>query len=531
MANPINRARREVARLLTPEHAGTGAKVSRNVIYSGVRALLVWPLPFVVIPFVLAYVGLAGYGIWAVCLTLIKLTALADPGVGGAITKYVAQHDAIADEEGLSRLLNTGLLLYLLMASGIVIIFGSLSGILIPVLFRRCSGLSYELLFAWRWTLVISCINLLTAPFSSAILGLQRMDLSNALSGLSSVASAVLLFILLPAGCGLHGLFYAYAGASTLSLFGFIWSTHRLLPGIRFNPLRFKYAEARRIARFSAQIYVTGLATTISTEIEKLYLTWFTGIIAVGWYDMANQVALRVRRVPEMLLSPVMAAASELDARGEHRKLRELYYRAHKYVALVAVPLCFYIIMIAHRLVDSWIGAKLSVVAAPLAVLAAANLFNLISGPGLMTLVGKGILRPGLYSALLGIVLNLTLSFWLISHFGFSGAVIGTAAAVVIATVFFLVKFKSLMGAFSTRSVVGIYLKPIAISLALCMALAVTKPFGGLGSEGLILETLLFAVVYLACLACASFFDAFDLDKMQGHFPVTARIRRFIRIA
>jgi O-antigen/teichoic acid export membrane protein len=531
MPRPTKRLRRAVAQLFAPEQRPTGAKITRNVAFSGLRGLLVWPVPFLVIPFALKHVGLVGYGTWAVCLTITRLTALADPGVGGAITKYVAQHDAVHDTKALTRLVDTGLMLYLLIALAIVLIFGAMSGILIPVLFKGSSALGSELLFAWRCTLIIAAANLLAVPFGSIIVGVQRMDLTNALSALNTLASALLLVVLLLLGLGLRGLFYAYLAASLLTLLLSIWSAHRLLPDVTFNPLRFEYSEARKIMSFSIQLYVTGLAVTISTEIEKLYLTWFTGVVPVGWYDVASQVALRVRRIPEMLLSPILAAASELDAKGEHEKLRELYYRAHKYTALIAAPLCFYVFIIAHRLVKLWIGPKFPMVGTPLAVLAAANLFNLVSGPGLLTLIGKGILKPGLHSALLGICLNLTLSFWLIHSYGFTGSVIGTAAAIAIATLFFLGKFTRLEGSFSAKSAFRAYLRPLFVSAVLSLVFFILKPFDNLGSAGLIIESFVFGCVYLAGLTLTGFFDAFDLNKVEGHLRLPAYIKRFIPVA
>jgi O-antigen/teichoic acid export membrane protein len=523
--------RKTLTQLFVPEQMPTGAKVTRNVVYSAIRALILWPLPFIVIPFMLDHVGMVGYGIWAVCVTLTRLTALADPGIGGALTKYVAEHDAVHDTRALSQLIDTGLMIYVLIATAIVVVLGGISGILIPILFRGSSAFRSELLFVWRCALIIVAINFLGAPFGSIIVGLQRMDLSNALAALSSLSSAVFLFIFLLLGLGLPGLVYAYLVASALTLLASIWSAHRLLPSVAFNPLRFKRSEARKIISFSAQFYVTGLAVTISTEIEKLYLTWFTGVVAVGWYDMASQVALRVRRIPEMLLAPVLAAASELEARGEHEKLRELHYRAHKYTALVAVPLCFYIVIVAHRLVTLWIGPKLYMVATPLAVLAASNLFNLTSGPGLLTLVGKGILRPGLHSAMLGILLNLTLSFWLIRFYGFSGAVIGTAAALVISTLFFLWRFNRAVGFSPAKSAAKVYVKPLVVSALVSSALLVLKLFDGLALTALIAETLLFGSIYLAGLTFSGFFDAFDLDRVESHLPLATHIRRFIPVA
>ncbi len=69
-------------------------------------------------------------------------------------------------------------------------------------------------------------------------------------------------------------------------------------------------------------MYITQIATTVHMQIDKLYLAFFTGLAAAGFYNIASDTAWKIRTIPEMLLSPIMAAASELDAQGAQEKLR-----------------------------------------------------------------------------------------------------------------------------------------------------------------------------------------------------------------
>ncbi len=71
------------SRFLAPEQKPVSAKIIRNVVFSGLRVVLVWPVPFLLIPFILGNVGISTYGTWAVFLAVISLTSLADMGLGG----------------------------------------------------------------------------------------------------------------------------------------------------------------------------------------------------------------------------------------------------------------------------------------------------------------------------------------------------------------------------------------------------------------------------------------------------------------
>jgi O-antigen/teichoic acid export membrane protein len=519
-------------RFFAPEEISTGAKVTRNVLFSILRSALVWPVPFLLIPFILEKIGTRGYGIWAVFLTIINLTSLADFGLGGTLTKHVAEHYAKRDFVTLKRLLDTGVMLYLALAFITVFVLGLCSGLLVPLLFRGGAGMADQrLLTLWHWLLLVVAINILVIPFYSAITGLQRMDLSNFLSSFNSLAFALLAVLFLGLDTKLEGLLYAASLTAVLTLLigvGIVWM---ILPEIRINPFHFNVSEMKHIFAFSLQIYVTQTAFIIQNQIEKLYLAWFASVTPVGWYNIAAEAALRIRRIPELLLTPIMAAASELHALRDDDRLGELYYRAHKYLALLGVPLVAYVAVASKRLIVLWLGPRLMVIAIPFAVLSIVNFFNLTSGPGLLILIGRGNLRPGVYAAALGILVNLIVSFVLIYLHGFSGAVIGTSLAITVGTTYFIYLFNKVSASGWRKPIWHAYLKPVVCSSILVGLLLVIYPLETVNWLGLFVAGIIFLCAYLVGLIAMRFFDQFDLARAERLFPPIRLVRRMIPIA
>jgi O-antigen/teichoic acid export membrane protein len=524
--------RRAVTELFAPEQKSTAAKVKRNVVFSALRALFVWPIPFLLIPFILYKIGTTGYGTWAVFLTVIGFTSLSDFGLGGALTKYVAEHYAKGDFVALKRLLDTGLMLYLILACLVACLLGVFSGWLVPVLFRGSTGLPlHALVMLWYWMVAAVAINISVAPLYTAISGLQRMDLTNFISAFNSLAFALLAVLFLCLNMGLKGLLYAAFINATLSFILVVGIVRRLLPGIRLNPVGFNRSEVRGLFAFSLQLYVTQAGTVIQNQIEKLYLAWFAGVVAVGWYNIAAEVATRVKRIPEMLLSPVMAAASELHAQGDENRLEELYYRTHKYVALLALPIVVYVAIISRRLIVLWIGPKLEMIALPLAGLVLLQCVSLSVGPGWLILVGRGNLRPGVYSALVTISVNVAVSFVLIRTYGFSGAVLGTLLATIAGAACFFYLFYRNLPRDRRRSIKGAYFKPALCSAVLAVAVLVLKPLDHLSWLGLILAAVIFGSLYILALALARFFDRFDLAAAENLLPPLRAVIKIIPVA
>ena len=517
--------------LVLPEQKPVSQKIIRNVLFSALRAALLWPIPLILIPYILGKIGVTNYGIWAVFLAIISLTALSDLGLAGTLTKHVAEYYARRDNPALNRLVDTGLMLYLLIAALLAGALCVASGLLIPLFFHQLLIPRPQLQALWYLFSCIVAVNTLTIPFYSIVNGLQRMDLSNILTSLNVISRAVLTVALLWKGLGLEGLVLANLLAPLLVLVCYVWVVHKLVPELNLNPLRSDPREIKHIFSFGLQMYLTQIATTVHMQIDKLYLAFFTGLAAAGFYNIASDTAWKIRTIPEMLLSPIMAAASELDAQEAQQKLRELYFRCHKYMALCGVPAVVFVVVFCRPLVQLWLGPKLALVAYPLAILATIDFFNLMCGPGYLIYIGRGVLRPGINSAFIAVMLNLVLSLVLIYFLGLSGAVWGTTIAVFVGTVYFIYVFHRQTGYPLWETVRRAYLKPCLCSLASAGFLLLLNGHWAGGWPGMCLKAALFGMLYLLGVTFTRFFDRFDLAKAESVFPAARFARRIIPIA
>ena len=492
------------------------------------RLLVLAPLPFLIIPFFLKKLGTPGYGTWAVFLAVSGFTSLADVGLVTTLSKHVAEFYALKDFRSLSRFINTGLVLYLGIACLLAGVLWVSSPILIKTLFRTSSVPVSELRILWRYLILLVFANTITLLFSSVVIGLQRMDLSTAISSMNLLLSNGLSVLFVGWNLRLRGILYAYVIAAWLTSVAYIYVVHHLLPEIKLNPATCRWAVAKEVLSFSTKTYITQVAVVIHNQTEKIYLANFVGVASVGWYDIASDLALKLRGIPSLVLAPLMPAASELHALTDHARLDRLYLRAHKYLAFIGVPLVVYVVFVSKSFVKLWVGPSLSIIALPLSVLLIVNFINLTTGPGLQILVGGGKLRPGLYSAVFGIVLNLTVSLFLIRAYGFQGAVIGTSLSMVLSSVFFLYIFQRETGG-SYSSVLRVaYAKPVLSSLAVIALFWKVTHLEQPSWSKLIIEGILFGAAYVVLLLLFRFFDSFDLEIAARILPIPRIARRFI---
>lgn len=516
---------------LADDQRSISTKIIRNVLFGGLRYLLIAPVPFILIPLIVKEIGTKGYGTWAVFTAVNGMTSLTDLGMVGTLSKFVADHHARKDFVSLNRLLNTGLALFASLSAVLVSLFWAGSSWIVATFFRGSAIQHSELVHLFRFFLVAIGANILTLLFSSVTSGLQRLDLTNMVGSVNVLSSAVLGGVLLLRGWGLSGLVYGNTFAALLTLLIYWVMTKRLLPDVVLNPLRSDVLEAKNIFHFSFQLYLTQAAMVVHNQLEKLLLAIFVGVASAGWYDIASDVALKIRGGIGLLLSPVLPAASELSALKDEYRLVELYYRSHKYLAFAGLPVVGFIAATSTRFVSLWVGPNLMVIARPLSILLAVNFFNLTTGPGFLISVGRGDLKPGLQSALLGIVLNTVLSTSLVYLFGFAGAVVGTATSLVVASTYFLYLFHRQTKLSVSRLFREGYLKPMICSIVVLGFLFVVHPSKDLSWPGLVLQGLVFAALYLVAVVSCGFLDRYDWGKIETLIPGIRRARRIFSVA
>lgn len=505
------------------------AKIIRNVVSSGLRVVLLAPIPFVMTPFFLKKIGTGGYGTWAVFLAINGMVSLADFGLVTSVSKHVAQYYAHKDFRALGELISTGLLLYGLIACVVTGVLWAGTQIFVRNLFHGSPIAPAELSVLWRFLVLLVFANILTMFWSSIVVGLQRMDLSNVFNALNMVVSAGLSAVFLFRGLGLRGILYGYALAAFLVTLIYGVTVRALLPEVKLKLSSCRLRVAREIVSFSAKAYVTQICVAIHNQMEKFYLARFVGVVPVGWYDVSSDLALKLRGIPSLVLVPVMPAASELDAMEDHARLTKLYSRAHKYLALVGVPLVVYAVLISKRFVNLWIGPSFELVAVPFCALLIMNFVNIMTGPGFLILMGRGRLLPGLYGSVLGIAVNVVLSFFLIRAYGFAGAVIGTSVALGVGSLFFFLAFQRETGISLLAVMRSAYAKPLVSALAVAGALwASSRLVYETGWLLLVAGAVAFGIGYLAGLLLLRFFDTFDIRIIERFLPVPEAARKFI---
>ncbi|HBY98448.1 MAG TPA: hypothetical protein DEP84_31655 [Chloroflexi bacterium] len=437
----------------------------RNTIFNSFGRVVGLFIAFLLTPFVLSRLGREYFGIWALTTALLSYVQLLDLGLGASFVKYVAEHAAQGNHDEINKIISTGFF----ALGALSVILGGLAILAAPTvvgLFQINSHLLPTAIAVWRLTLVIFLIDYTFSLFNAVIQGLQRMDMTNAIAIGSACFQAVMTVVILGGGGGLIQWTLGRLFVECVTACALLLATQHLLPSLRVRLADTSMGTLRKLAHYGSRIQVARFAELGITQVDKIALGAFVGLGAVSAYELGSRVVMSLKYLAGITTSALVPAASELQARDDRVLFLELYERSSKYLVLVAAPTMAFAVITAPALTLAWLGEVNSAAVRVVQVLAVGAFIHLLTGSG--TMLARGIGRPELeasYTVLL-LVLNFVLSLLLIWHLGFTGALMATPIALLIASSFFLIQFhRQIVGDHLVHFAWRVWAWPVGIAL------------------------------------------------------------------
>ncbi|MFC2084422.1 oligosaccharide flippase family protein [Bacteroidota bacterium] len=499
-------------------------KVTRNTIFTGIGQVSIMFINFLLIPYIISKIGIERYGIWVLAFSVIGFIALLDFGIGDVYTKFVAEYIAKGSIEELNRIISTGFTFSIFI--GLIFSFVLLLRNNILEIFNFQQIYMEEAYFIITWAIIIFIFMFISGIFNGLLWGMQRLGVLNSIDIISAAVNTIATIVFLELGFGIRGLIFSIAVYSLFSVAAKAYFSYRLLPDLSINPLKFKRDSLRIMLHYGTKLQITKIALFINMQIDKLFIGHFLNVAQVGYYDIGATLARTTRRIPMILLPALLPAASELDRLGDRETLYKLFIKSSKYVSLITIPLCFFIITNSTNLIKLWMGAGYEKSVMVLCFLSLGFAVNVLTGPG--TAIVRGIGKPEIetrYTSVLAI-LNSVLSLVLIINFGLLGAVLGTSLSITICSIyFFFVLYKEvfqkpLWPFFKETFAIPIYTSMVFGVVIVAVNALLTNIIPLLGREYyatiILLNATIFFSGYIFLLFKKNFISYLEVKKLYG---------------
>jgi O-antigen/teichoic acid export membrane protein len=449
-------------------------------------------------PYMLHELGRASYGVFALITIVAGYLSNLEFGFGHALVRFAARARATGDPVEERRVLETSLLVFL--AAGVV--GGTIAFVLAPTVVDGLGNVPGELhdsaLTALRVGAVILVLVFLSSFCSSALTGLGRFSIVNAMRVINGTAISVSAVVTVAFGGGIDAVLVVQLAVGLVSfgvLAGVVLVAERRVVLPRVHVPTFQ-----TMLRYSSLVFLGGLAYQVMLQGPVTVLAGHVDTAQLAAYSVPAIVMQQLSLLASAASLGFLPLASAESVGADRRRLADIFRSHMRLTLLVMGPLAAYLVIFGHQLLATWIDAGFAADAdGPLQFLSVAALALALGGPAAD--VARGLGRPAwpLVYVVAAATVEIALALLLVGAHGVSGVAAGVCIGVCAATAPLVIVVSRYLLGIGVRDLVG-DLAPVALVVVVAIGLfALGSGLGG-AFAGAVLTGLL-ATAALASLA------------------------------
>jgi len=399
--------------------------IARNAVANWTALVFVSAVAFFLSPFVVHHLGDTAYGVWSLLVSVVGYLGLLDFGVRGAVTRYVAHHHAIGDNEGSSSIVSAGLLLFGLLGA-LAILLSIVVALLLPVLFNIPNSLirdSQTVLVLGGLTVAVTLVG---AVFGGIVTGLERFDVSSGVEIVVTAIRTVAIVLALQQGHGLVALGFIHLAASVLYGVAAWVVVRRIYPDLRISFRMLLLPHIRTILSFSVFLSAIHILAALIYYSDAVVIAAFLPIGAVTYFVIAGNLCDYAFKVAGALSKMMTPRVSALNSMGSKNVTEEILGTA-RIATLAAAPIAATFWFRGESFINLWMGTDYGPISGEilriLAIVVWLQGARTVAAASIMGVNKHRLLIPAYAFEALA---NLALSVALVKPFGLVGVALGT---------------------------------------------------------------------------------------------------------
>jgi len=449
-------------------------------------------------PLILHWLRDERFGAFQVATDWMAYLFLFEFGLGGALMPLIALSEARRDEKSVHDLMVTGVRAYakVALASVVaVVILALFATRLIPVQPKYASDLRYSFLIGGFGVLMTPL-----APFRALLEGRQQGYWLSALLTAQSITITAGSLILAWAGRGITGQSIAVVAGAAVFNAALLWLCRSEVPAIFIDALKGPAPETARvdIRKLNAPSFVMTLCGRVSLLTDNIVVSGLLSPALVTPFVLTQRLTSLAQRELQTIGNASWAALAELSAQGRKDDFSRRLLELTRVVAVVGLAALIPIVAFNRQFVSLWVGRG-RYAGDLITALAAANaLMQAIFSLWGWCVSGTGQIRRIIPMTIVQTALNLVLSIVFTLGFGLAGPLLGTTAAFLSVSVWYMPMLMSEMFGVPASSLVFSVGAPLALAIPYAALTDwLVRLYGATGWFGVAYQMSGAAVVYL----------------------------------
>jgi O-antigen/teichoic acid export membrane protein len=411
---------------------GGGIAFVGNVIDKGLR----FPLEILLA----RVLGAGGYGSYSLGygLTMIgsKISML---GLSSGIVRFAALYKGVGDIKRVKGTLSSAFMISILSSiavGGLLFLFARP----LSELFNIPELITVLRIFALAFPFYV--ITIMAGNAARAFQAISyEVVVTNICRPLANVAIVSIVFLL---GFRLFGAVYGFLISSAISAFFGLYLLKRIFPDI-ISELKPSY-ESWKLLRFSLPVLFIGFSYVLLNQTDRLMLGYFKASKDLGIYSAAAIISQQAGLITYSFSCIFCPIISDLYNRNEFKQLEKLYKTVTRWIVSLNLVLLILLIVFSKQIMGIF-GSEFISGWLVLVILSSVHLVGYSTGGAL---AGYALQMSGkqdfeFINAVVMLVLNVTLNFWLIPIYGILGAAIATGISYAVINIARIVEVYKLL--------------------------------------------------------------------------------------
>jgi O-antigen/teichoic acid export membrane protein len=373
----------------------TSKRLVRNTFFSVAMLMVNAVIAFLLIRFFLGRLGEASYGVWVLIGSVFRYRLVLGMGLNSAINRRIPMYLAKDDEQGIQSVISTALLFF-----SVVAVVLALLSFLLYVKIGDWFAIEPELVpAASQLVLIVGLGFAASTPLqlTTAVLsGLQRYDIISIVTLVVLTIRTALVVVLLQRGYGLLTLGYLYGISEVVARALQYFYTRRLLPAVSISWKSVDRTLLKEMLFYGMNTFLYATGILIVYRASETIIGIFLGTTAVAHFSVAAAGVLLLSQFVQSFTAAIKPAVSDLDARDDHVRVRQIAFLTQKYSLLLLIPAVVFLAVMGREFLAVWVGGKfedpaiIRSLAVILAILAAGYGLMLAQHSNFLVLAGRG---------------------------------------------------------------------------------------------------------------------------------------------
>jgi len=449
-------------------------------------------------PLILHWLGDERFGAFQVATDWMAYFILLEFGLGGALMPLIALAQARRDEKSVHDLMVTGVRAYSKVGlAGLIVavLLAIFATRLIPVQARYASDLRYSFLIGGFGVLMTPL-----TPFRALLEGRQQGYWLSAFLTAQSVTITAGSLILAWAGWGITGQSIAVVAGAAVFNAAMLWLCRLEVPAIFADAFKGPASETARndIRNLNAPSFVMNLCGRVSLLTDNIVVSGLLSPALVTPFVLTQRLTSLAQRELQTIGNASWAALAELSAQGRKEVFSRRLLELTRVVAVIGLAVLIPIVAFNRQFVSLWVGHG-RYAGDLITALAAANaLMQAIFSLWGWCVTGTGQIRRIIPMTIVQTALNLVLSIAFTFAFGLAGPLLGTTAAFLAVSVWYMPMLMSEMFEVPASSLVLSVGAPLALAIPYAAITGwLVRSYGATGWFGVAYQMSAAAVIYL----------------------------------